>query len=359
MAEKRKMGVRLVLLGGALAVAAVLILSGAVILAADWVPIRVPYTSTAAPTPGPVGTLPAQQGATATGAEPLVVRESPIVAAEVMGPGRFEYNDHLGDEILARIQALRNRSARRSLAQRNAALAPFGYRIESRLDPEGNRAFYDVYRKGEDEPLLAGLVSIWRVSVNASGTEFVLVAESAPGARPALVLVRDGQVEAWDPESGGLLPPAYVGDALARVTASGFPTITYQVELGAQAMYTGTAVAVGAYMPLRSFTTWDSHWALEVDDHLIIDGRDIGQALGYDAAFGFARVGAQSLYFFEQNGRVRISYGDQVLPDAYEAVFHNQCCEASIHNVEASPDAVWFHALREGTWYFVEASLGE
>jgi hypothetical protein len=105
-------------------------------------------------------------------------------------------------------------------------------------------------------------------------------------------------------------------------------------------VYTGTAVAVGAYMPLRSFTTWDDHWVLEVDDHLIMDGTDIGQALGYEAAFGFARIGAQSFYFFEQDGLVRISYGDQVLPNAYETVFHNQCCEASIHNVEVGPDAV-------------------
>jgi hypothetical protein len=110
-------------------------------------------------------------------------------------------------------------------------------------------------------------------------------------------------------------------------------------------------------MPLRSFTTWDGHWVLEVDNHLIMDGTDIGQARGYDAAFGFARVGEQSFYFFEQDDQVRISYGDQVLPNAFESVFQNQCCEASIHNVEAGPDAVWFHALRNGIWCFVEASL--
>jgi hypothetical protein len=364
MAEKRKTRVRLMLLGGALALAAALILSGALALAAAWAPIRVPHPSAIQATSQPVGTPPAKPGAADTGAEHLVIRESPVVAAEVMGPGRFEYNDQLGDELLARIEALRTRAAERSLAQTNAALAPFGYRIESRFDPEGNRTFYDIYREGEDEPLLADLASIWRVSVNASGPEFVLVAENAPGARPPCVLVRNGQVEAWDPEPSALLPPAYVGDTLARITTTGFPTITYQVELdgpaadnGGTVVYTGTAVAVGAYMPLRSFTTWDGQWALEVDDHLIIDGQGISQALGYDAAFGFARIGKRSFYFFEQDGLVHISYGDQVLPNAYDSVFHNQCCEASIHNVEAGPDAVWFHALRNGTWYFVEANL--
>jgi hypothetical protein len=294
------------------------------------------------------------------------VIEVPVVAAEVMGPGRFEYDDQLGDEVRARIQALRDRSTGRSLARTNAALAPFGYRLESRFDPEGNRTFYDVYRDGEDGPLLPGLVSIWPASLNASGTEFVLAAENAPGARPPYVLLRNDQVEPWAPEPGGLLPPAYVGDGLARITATGFPTITYQVELdspavdgGTAVVYTGTAVAAGAYMPLHAFATWDGHWALEVDDHLIIDRTDIGQALGYNAAYGFARIGGQSFYFFEQDGLVHISYGDEVLPNAYEAVFHNQCCEASIHNVEAGPDSVWFHALREGTWYFVEADLDE
>ncbi|MFN2227814.1 MAG: hypothetical protein ACK2UY_15950 [Anaerolineae bacterium] len=359
MAEKRKARVRLALLGGALVLAAALLLSGALVLAAAWVPLRVARTSAPASTPRPAGTLPSKPGAAGTGAERLAIREWPVAAADVMGPGRFEYNDQLGDELLARIEALRDRSAERALAQANDALAPFGYRLESRFEEEGQKMLYDVYRQGQSEPLLAGLVSIWRVSVNASGSEFVLVAENAPGARPPCVLVRNGQVEPWDPGPSGLLPPAYVGDTLARIAITGVPTITYQVELGARVIYTGTAVGVGAYMPLRSFTTWDEHWVLEVDDHLIMDGQDIGQALGYDAAFGFARIGAQSFYFFEQAGLVRISYGDQVLPNVYEAVFHNHCCEASIHNVEAGPDAVWFHALREGTWYFVEASLDE
>jgi hypothetical protein len=366
MAEKQKTHFRLALLCGALALAAVLVLSGALVLAAAWVPIRVPQTSPPESTPRPVDTLPAKPAAAATSADHLTIRESPVAAADVMGPGRIEYNEQLSDDTRARIEALRARAAERSLAQANDTLAPFDYYLESRSGVEGQRTVYDVYRQGESEPLLAGLASIWRVSVNASGTEFVLVAENAPGARPPCVLVRNGQVEPWDPEPSGLLPPAYVGDALAHIAATGFPTITYQVELGSPAapsgttaVYTGTAIAVGAYMPLRSFTTWDGHWVLEVDDHLIMDGQDIDQAKGYGAAFGFTRIGGQSFYFFEQDGLVRISYGDQVLPNAYETVFHNQCCEASIHNVESGPDTVWFHALRNGTWYFVEASLGE
>ena len=108
-------------------------------------------------------------------------------------------------------------------------------------------------------------------------------------------------------------------------------------------------------MPLRTLTAWDGHWVLEVDDHLIMDGQDLGQARDYDAAYGFALVHDQPFYFFEQNGLVHISYGGQTLPNRYDNVFHNQCCEAAIHNVERHGDAVLFHALRDGAWYFVEA----
>ena len=110
-------------------------------------------------------------------------------------------------------------------------------------------------------------------------------------------------------------------------------------------------------MPLRSFTTWDGHWVLEVDDHLIMDGQDLGETLGYDAAFGFSLIHGQPFYFFEQEGKVRISYGGRTLPNVYDQVFHNQCCEAAIHNVETLGDVVLFHALWNGTWYFVEAGV--
>jgi hypothetical protein len=293
-------------------------------------------------------------------APPLVVGEWPIVAAGVDNPGHFEYDDRLGAEILARIEAARERSAERALAQTNAALATFGYRMEARFDTEWNRTFYDLYRDGGAEPLLPGLSPLWEVplnvSVNASGTDFALVAENAPNIQPPYVLVDSDEVQAWESWEGWARP-GYVGDDLARVTRTDDVTFTYQVELGTRSVYSGTAAGYGAYMPLRSFTTWDDHWVLEVDDRLIMDGLDLGQALGYDAAFGFALIGDRPFYFFEKDGLVQISYDGQVLPNVYDQVFHNQCCEAAIHNVEFGPDAVWFHALREGTWYWVEAVL--
>lgn len=287
----------------------------------------------------------------------LVIEETPIISDAVDRPGHLEYMDRLGDEILARLEGLRTRDAELRLAEANEVLAAFGYRLESRFDAEWNRTFYDLMLEGEADPVLAGLSHVWPVSVNASGTDFVMAAENAPNVLPMYLVVRKGSVEEWEAMTSNLLPPAYLGEALATITTTPEMTFTYQVRLEGEAVYTGTAAMTGAYHPLRSFTTWDSHWALEVDDRLIVDGQDVSEVHGYDAVYGFARIQGESFFFFEQNGQVRISYGGQTLPNAYDRVFHNQCCEAAIHNVERLADSVLFHALWDGTWYFVEAGV--
>jgi hypothetical protein len=300
----------------------------------------------------------AEENALPAGEGPaLLIEETPIISDLEDSPGHFEYTDRLGEEILARIEGLRARDAELRLAAANEALAPFGYRLEPRFDAEWNQTLYDLFREDEAEPVLAGLSYVWPVSVNASGTDFVLATENAPNASPLHLLVRNGIVEEWEAMLSNLLPPAHVGDALATVTTTQEMTFTYQVLLDGQAVHTGTAAMAGAYHPLRSFTTWDGHWALEVDDRVIVDGEDLGKARGYDSVFGFTRMQDQAFFFFEQGGRVRISYGGRTFPNAYVRVFHNQCCEAAIHNVEHLADSVLFHALWNGTWYFVEAGV--
>jgi hypothetical protein len=287
----------------------------------------------------------------------LLIEETPIVASSVDGPGHFEYGDLLGKEILARIEGLSVRDVELRLDEANKALAPFGYWLEAKFDAEWNRTFYDFLHEDKAEPVLTGLSHIWPVSVNASGTDFVMAAENAPNTLPLYLLVRRGSVEEWDAMVSNLLPPAYVGDALATITTTPEMTLTYQVLLDSKVVYTGMAALAGAYHPLRTFTTWEDHWALEVDDRVIVDGQDLGAEMGYGAVFGFTRIRDQAFYFFEQNGQIHLSYGGRTLPNTYDQVFHNQCCEASIHNVTRLADSVLFHALWDGTWHFVEAGV--
>jgi hypothetical protein len=286
----------------------------------------------------------------------LTVDELAVVAALADGPGHLEYTDRIGADVLDRLHA---RADEGELARNNDALASFDYRLTAHFDPEWDRTFYDVYRGQEREPLLSRLSHVWPVSVSASGSDFFFAAENAPNASPQYLLVSNDEVEEWNAEASALLSPVYVGEALGCITCSGFPTLTCEVTLNGQVVYTQTAIAAGASIPLRSFTSWDGHWALEVDDQLIIDGQDVGQARGYDVVFGFALIRGLPLYFFEQDGSVYISYDGQTMPNVYDEVFHDQCCEAAVHNVGAGEDVVWFHALRNGTWHFVVISSAD
>jgi len=292
----------------------------------------------------------------------LEVEQTPIVANDVMAPYRLEYMDYLGEEIQARIQGLRTRADEQQTAQNNDALAPFGYQLEAHFDEEWHATLYDLYREGEVEPMLSNLWHAWPISVNASGTDFLLPAENAPNAQPSYLLIRPDEVQDWNAVTRNLLRPGFVGDQFAQVVTlfgEQGPEFTYEVQLDGQAVYTSTAQIEGAYEPLRSFSTWDDHWALQVNDQVILDSQDLSATHGYDAVFGFHILHGQPFYFFEEEGLIHISYAGETLPFVYHEVVHHQCCEAGVFNVEAHPDVLWFHARIDDTWYFVEAGVYE
>lgn len=325
--------------------------AGAFELAVDNAPPTEPEGDDTANTPTPsAGSV--ERSAT------LTIDEWPVVAADVDNPSHFEYLDRLGEEQLARLDGLRQRAAERRLDQANEALAPFGYRLEARFDAEWNHTFFDLYTEDAAEPLASGLSRFWPVSVDASGTDFVMVAENAPNVLPLYLQVTTAGVTEWDPTTSVWLSPVYVGDRLATIATTGDVTLTYQVLLDQQAVYTGTALFL-VDNPFRTLAYCGGRWVLEVDDHLIVDGQDLTQIAGYDAIFGFTELHGQPFYFFEKDGQVRISYAGKTLPNVYDEVVHNQCCEPAMFNVETHPDVVVFHARWQGTWYLVEAGLFE
>ncbi|HYG57125.1 MAG TPA: hypothetical protein VD902_03555 [Symbiobacteriaceae bacterium] len=106
---------------------------------------------------------------------------------------------------------------------------------------------------------------------------------------------------------------------------------------------------------VQGFFIWDGRWALEtVEGHLIVDGTDLNQTLGYDEIFGFHFLQGRPFYFFRQNGQVRIAYDGQVLPVHYERVPHYGCCDAAGFNPQPNGWMVRFFAVRDGQWWYVE-----
>jgi hypothetical protein len=292
------------------------------------------------------------------GPSALTLEEVAIVADAEDRPTHLEYRERLGQELLDRRRPWREPDPQEKVAEYNEILAPFGYRLEAEFNAEWNLTFYDLYRTTMTEPLLLDLMRVWPPSVSASGNEFVMAVENAPNVQPTNLLITPQGPMPWEAADSNMLPPAYLGDAQAAVVGKPGQGIDleYTVWVGGEQVYKGTAPMMVTH-PLRGFAVWADHWALELEDQVIVDGVDLGAELGYDKVFGFQVLGGKPFYFYEDDRTVHLSYDGETLSASYEQVVHNQCCEMSMFNVAGNQDMVWFHALRDGLWYYVEAGL--
>lgn len=67
--------------------------------------------------------------------------------------------------------------------------------------------------------------------------------------------------------------------------------------------------------------------------------------------------GSQVVTFYTQKGLTRIRFGDQELPYFYDQVVINSVAENKIFDPGIKGNYLWFYALRDGLWYYVEAKL--
>ena len=50
-------------------------------------------------------------------------------------------------------------------------------------------------------------------------------------------------------------------------------------------------------------------------------------------------------------------YDGNIFHGMYEDVIHYKCCEPSLFNIRSNDNMVWFFALKDGYWYYVEAGI--
>ena len=291
----------------------------------------------------------------------LIVEEHPLSVTPKLrelgrtaGPGfwlYFETADGDTSQILARNQALRDAPAL-LLASNNARLEPFGYRLAlTQCGNPGNEryALYQGNRYIQDVEF--GLPP---VSVNASGTDFVLPLYPYYLTREGLQRTPDTYYTA----------PIFVGDELLALVMSD----TLPVYLGDQLIYdaplpASTVPPVG----LGSPWSYDGHWVIELirvalgsygeefNGYVVQDGQDLNKACGYEETFNFALLDGRPFYFFQRDGQFHIYYDGQEIPTGYDRVWHYQCCSAGVLNPGTSLNMVWFYAKRGEQEYYVEA----
>jgi hypothetical protein len=112
--------------------------------------------------------------------------------------------------------------------------------------------------------------------------------------------------------------------------------------------------------PLYYLGDWDGRWVVEANGMLIVDGQIVNQEWGDDEIFGCQELDGRPFYFFVQGGQTYLSYDGKTLPVSYDYVYHGMCCEPAAFNAGGNDQMVWFYALRDGLWHYVElGAFGE
>ncbi|HFD40688.1 MAG TPA: hypothetical protein ENJ31_12665 [Anaerolineae bacterium] len=145
-------------------------------------------------------------------------------------------------------------------------------------------------------------------------------------------------------------------DGLDREEASGF-TMILMVYVEDREVYRYHRLSYGVSCSPYLLENWNDHWVLETKGMLILDGEIANLAWGYDEIFDSQLLNGKPFYFGVRDGKTYLVYDGQPLPVEYDYVYHGMCCEQAMYNVAGNEQMVWFYALRDGIWYYVEMGV--
>jgi hypothetical protein len=300
--------------------------------------------------------MPSLQSLTVFTAAGLTIEEHAIVSATVAVPNRFEFLDRIPEDVLARRAAWRGFDTERRLSRLNEALAPFDCRLTAEENAGWQGIFYDFYC--EDREILSNLRHVWSVSVNDSGTDFAFVAENAPNKSTTYLLVQKDAVHPLlFPDQWNYVAPVYRGDQL--LTVERLDDGQFAVTQGDEVLYTYRDRGIRSDRPIKRLLVDEGDWILEARGEVLVNGESLNQRLDVDEIFHYVILQGQPLFLFERGGEVGVSYGGETLPVVYDEVIHYQCCEPAMFNVASNEHMLWFYALRDGIWHYVEMGVFE
>ncbi len=296
---------------------------------------------------------------------PLVIQEHRLTAAPDLSTDQLVFHFASGDQeqVLAKTSSYKD-FHRQYKDYNRQALAPLGYSLKDQAEPAG-AGYLSIYHG--DRLIAKDVVSLRPVSVNASQTEFIGIADLTTGT---YLFTRDlFEMRQW---VAGRQPYGYVGDRLLTTELTNVsPGVrTLRVYLDDQPVYEAQYDNVSTYEIFDGPWTYNGHWALvlldakgsaqqgwEPWDRLILDGQDINKAKGYENSFQFNLLDGRPFFFYQRDGKIGISFGGQEIATSYDEIPHYQCCTGGLLNPGASLNMVWFFARRGNDWYYVEAYI--
>ena len=282
----------------------------------------------------------------------FIVEEYPLVSAAEDQPDHYEFRERVTEQILAVRRAWRDPDLMTAVADINEIIGQWGYSLRpfDEITPGGPK--YRLMYQGN--PLITDVTYVWPIAVNGDRTDFRLLLDS--WSQPTLVVTPD-TVGYVDSESFVYIAPVYVGNDLYEVVAD-WNAQQFHVTRNGQIIYTVTPSGPFVEPPVKALWAWEWHWVLEVAGDVLIDGQSLRQQLGFEEIFEWRLIDGQPFFFFKRDGRYGMSYAGQIVePYRYDDIVHYQCCEAGMFNAVGNDTMVWFYALRDGIWHYVEAGV--
>lgn len=296
---------------------------------------------------------PSQEGGTGRQSSGFIVEEYPLVSAVEDQPDHFEFRDRLTEAILDVRRAWREPpDLMAQVAGINEIIGQWGYSLRpyDEISPAGPR--YRLLHLGN--VLIPDVTHVWPIAANSDGTDFRLLLDSL--SQPLLVIVPD-TVGRVNTETFVYIPPVYVGNDLYEVVVD-WSVPQFHVTRNGQIVYTVTPTGPFVEPPVKALWAWEWHWVLEVAGEVLVDGQSLNQQLGFEEIFGWRLIAGQPFFFFKRDGRYGLYYAGQIVePYRYDDIVHYMCCEPAMFNTDGNDTMVWFYALRDGVWHYVEGGV--
>jgi hypothetical protein len=273
------------------------------------------------------------------------VEEYPLVEQSKDYPNHPQFFAYVPAEVIARRAAWRQVAPEDAIALPNQTLSLFGYRLA--MNPNAPFRAYALYQG--NTLLQENILHFWPVTLNAASDDFLLPYETLDGTR--LVASRAGLASWPGADRLETSPPVFIGDYLAYAAID---NSQMSVLTDAQVLYSLPELAPAAPGQLSA---WSGHWALETEDNVIVDGQSMIESMNAERIFHWHTIYNQPFFFYTKSGLTRMHYAGRNLPYIYDQIITGDTPDSVLFQPGGNEHMVWFFALRDGLWYYVEAGI--
>lgn len=291
----------------------------------------------------------------------LLVEEYELQFNKLNEPNSIEHKNQIDTLIFKKREKWRNpiKKDLSSADYYNNDLKKISYKLKNSNDTKKCSPSYDLIKN--DIVIINGFCPINYFFCDTMNQNFIILSsltlKNGPPYRKTIIIVNDYYTD-WPSDCKS---PRFYKNKLIFFQNNNIKLIdinSYNWSVDkAEILYQYRSSGKIIWEPYVNLTVIDTNWVLEYQNKVIINGIDIGKDNGYTNVFHYCIINNKPLYFYENNEEVYLSFNNKTINNKYDKVIHYNCCESSIFNAENNNQMIWFYALKNNKWYYVEAGI--